>query len=70
MVRSGCLSQDESDRERNMAYERRVARRERSERKQRAVTGDLEGKGEKRVSKLEVKREPPGPTSRLKNLAW
>ena len=42
MVRSGGVSQDGSDRERKMAYEQRVARRERSERKRRAVTGDFE----------------------------
>ena len=36
-----------------MVYEHRVARRERSERKQRAVTGDLESKREK---SFEVRR--------------
>ena len=70
MMRSGGVSQDGSDRERKMAYEQRVARRERSERKRRAVTGDLEGKGERRVSKLEGERKPQDPTSRLKSLAW
>ena len=76
MVRSGGVSQDESDREPKMAYEQRVARRERSERRRRAVTGDLEGKRERerererRVSKLEGERKPRDPTSRLKNLAW
>ena len=43
MVRSGGVSQDGSDWERKMAYEQRVARRERSERKRRAVGDDLEG---------------------------
>ena len=52
-MRSGGVSQDGSDRERKMAYEQRVARRERSEHKQRAVTGNLEGKREK---SLEVRR--------------
>ena len=47
MVRSGGVSQDGSDWERKMAYEQRVARRERSERKRRAVTGGLEGKRER-----------------------
>ena len=47
MVRSDGVSQDGSDRERKMAYEQRVARRERSERKQQAVMGDLEGKRER-----------------------
>ena len=70
MVRSGGVSRDGSDRERKMAYEKRVARRERSERKRRAVTGELEGKRERRVSKLEGERKPRDPTSRLKNLAW
>ena len=70
MVRSGGVSQDGSDRQRKMAYEQRVVRRERSERKRRAVTGDLEGKRERRVSKLEGERKPRDPTSRLKNLAW
>ena len=70
MVRSGGVSQDGSDRERKMAYEQRVARRERSERRRRAVTGDLEDKRETRVSNLEGERKPRDPTSRLKNLAW
>ena len=70
MVRSDGVSQDGSDRERKMAYEQRVARQERSDRKRRAVTGDLEGKRERRVSKLEGERKPRDPTSRLKNLAW
>ena len=43
MVRSSALSQGGSDRERKMAYEERVARRERSGRRQRAVMGNLEG---------------------------
>ena len=47
MARSGGVSQDGSDRERKMAYEQRVARRERSERKRRAVMGDLVGKRER-----------------------
>ena len=70
MVRIGGVSQDGSDRERKMAYEQRVARQERSDRKRRAVTGDLEGKRERRVSKLERERKPRDPTSRLKNLVW
>ena len=70
MVRSGGVSQDGSDRGRKMAYEQRVARRERSERKRRAVTGDLDGKRDRRVSKLEAERKPRDPTSRLQNLAW
>ena len=40
-MRSGDVSQDGSDQERKMAYEQRVARRERSEHKRQAVTGDL-----------------------------
>ena len=55
MVKSGGVSQDGSDRERKMAYEQRVARQERSERKRRAVTGDLEGKREREKS-FEVRR--------------
>ena len=47
MVRSGGVSQDGSDQERKMANEQRVARRERSERKRRAVAGDLDGKRER-----------------------
>ena len=70
MVRSGGVSQDGSDRERKMAYEQRVARRERSEPKRRAVMGDFEGKRERRVSRLEGERKPQDPTSRLKNLVW
>ena len=70
MVRSGGVSQDGSDWERKMAYEQRVAKRERSERERRGVTGDLEGKRERGVSKLEGERKPRDPTSRLKNLVW
>ena len=72
MVRSGGVSQGGSDRERKMAYEQRVARREKSEQRQRAVTEDLEGKRERErmVSKFEGERKPRDPTSRLKNLVW
>ena len=45
-MKSGGVSQDGSDWDQKMAYEQRVARRERSERKRRAVTGDWEGKRE------------------------
>ena len=67
-MRSGSVSQDGSDREQKMAYEQRVGRQERSERRPLAVTGDLEGKKEKG---FEVRRErkPREPSSRLKNLA-
>ena len=51
MVRSGAVSQDESDRERKMAYEERVARRERSESRQRAVMGNLEDEREREREK-------------------
>ena len=54
MVRSGGVSQDRSDRERKMAYEQRVAKRERSERRRRIVMGDLEGNRER---KRETERE-------------
>ena len=54
-MRSGGVSQDGSDRERKMAYEQRVAGREGSERKRRAVMGNLEGKREREKS-FEVRR--------------
>ena len=56
MVRSGGVSQDGSDQERKMAYEQRVARRERSERKRRAVTDDFEGKREKSFEVIRGKK--------------
>ena len=55
MVRSGGASQDGSDQERKMTYEQRVAKQERSEHRRQAVMRDLEGKRERRVSKLEGK---------------
>ena len=55
MVRSGAVSQDESDRERKMAYEERVARRERSESRQRAVMGNLEDEREREREREEFR---------------
>ena len=56
MVRSGAVSQGESDRERKMAYEERVARRERTGRRQRAVMGNLEGEREKSFEVIRGKK--------------
>ena len=53
---SSGVSQGGPDREQKMAYEQRVARRERSEHKRRAVTSDLEGKREKSFEVRSEKR--------------
>ena len=68
MVRSGGVSQDGSDREQKMAYEQRVAKRERDQ-----TVGDKQlraiWKAREREKSFEVRR-PRDPTSILKNLAW